>query len=408
MTTAGAREVYFHVGSPKTGTTYLQEILWNNRHALRSAGVLYPGERPEAHFQAAMSLQGTQFQADHFDSDVPEAWNRLVREARGWHGTVVISHELFCTAKPADIERALADLDFAEVHLVCTARDLARQLPAVWQEDVKNRHQLDFAEFTRGVRGETADPHFLSSLFWARQDLPAVLAKWARDVPPERVHVVTVPPAGQPPEIVWRRFAGLLGLAPEDYDTTVHQQNRSLGVAETELVRRLNHALDGRMDWPSYDRIVKHLVSHETLGSRKPRTPIAMPRRHREWTDERAHALVAALSKAGYDVVGDLDELLPAPLEQEAPDATVDPDDADRSEVLDVAVEALAGVLQHWAEHERDRAEDGAAGHAGRPGVRESLVHLCEQHPVLTRALGVYRRTKSAGTYLVNGHHNRS
>jgi len=31
-----------HVGAPKTGSTYLQAVLWRNRAALRAAGVLYP------------------------------------------------------------------------------------------------------------------------------------------------------------------------------------------------------------------------------------------------------------------------------------------------------------------------------------------------------------------------------
>lgn len=398
MTTPGARRVYLHVGSPKTGTTYLQEVLWNNREDLRRAGVLYPGDRPEAHFHAAMDLQGTQFQEDHFDTEVPSAWNDLVRRAREWHGTVVISHELFCTADPAEVDRALADLGFAEVHLVCTARDLARQLPAVWQEDVKNRHTLGFAEFAAGVRGDTDSPHFLSELFWARQDLPAVLAKWSRAIPPDRVHVVTVPPAGQPPEIVWRRFAELVGVNPDDYDTTVREPNRSLGVAETELVRRLNHSLDGLLDWPRYDRVVKDGVSHRTLGSRKARTPIVVPREHREWVEQQARALVDALAAANYDVVGDLRELLPSPVSEGAPGANTHPDDADDSEVLDVAVEALTAALRRIAE--RDSELDEFARRS--VGVRRNVVQLCERNPLLTRALEVYRRTKSAGTTLLN------
>ena len=44
----------------------------------------------------------------------------------------------------------MQDLSFAEVHVVCTARDLARQIPAVWQEDVKNRHVVTFADFVAG------------------------------------------------------------------------------------------------------------------------------------------------------------------------------------------------------------------------------------------------------------------
>lgn len=36
------RTVYLHMGTPKTGTTSLQEFLYNNRHNLEKKGILYP------------------------------------------------------------------------------------------------------------------------------------------------------------------------------------------------------------------------------------------------------------------------------------------------------------------------------------------------------------------------------
>ena len=41
--------VYLHIGAPKTGTTYLQEVLFTNRARLAEHGVLYPGESRTAH-----------------------------------------------------------------------------------------------------------------------------------------------------------------------------------------------------------------------------------------------------------------------------------------------------------------------------------------------------------------------
>ena len=37
------RGLYLHIGLPKTGTTYLQTILWQNRAALSAQAVLVPG-----------------------------------------------------------------------------------------------------------------------------------------------------------------------------------------------------------------------------------------------------------------------------------------------------------------------------------------------------------------------------
>lgn len=382
------KRVYLHLGSPKTGTTYLQDVLWRNREALRQQGVLYPGERPEDHFFGAMDLQGAQFQDDWFDEKVPGAWTRLVDEAHAWPGTVVLSHELFCTAGDAEIERALGDLAFAEVHLVCTARDLARQIPAVWQEDVKNRHTVSYTEFSAGVHGTDDPPHWLSALFWDRQDLPRILDKWARSIPPERVHLVTVPPPERPFGLLWERFAGLVGIDPERCDTEGGARNTSLGVAEVELIRRLNTVLEGRLRWPDHDSVVKDQLATRIFGARKPQRKLEVPAEDWHWVRERAKQLVTELSEADYQVVGDLDELIP----HSAPsDENVHPDRADDRELLDVAVESLAGLI------ERIAADEKQAGAVVPPpeGVRQTLVHLSEQHPVFSHARAAYRTVKT-------------
>lgn len=399
MTAAADQRVYLHLGAPKTGTTHLQDVLWRNREALARNGVLYPGDRPEAHFHAAMDLQRTQFQEDWFDEKVPDAWTRLVAEARRWPGTVVISHELFCTTEPADIERALSDLAFAEVHLVCTARDVARQLPAVWQEDIKNRHVVSFAEFSAGVRDGSPSAHWLAELFWERQDLPRILEKWTRDIPPGRVHVVTVPPPEKPFDLLWRRFAELVGVEPERFDATGGPRNRSLGVAETDLIHRLNSALEDRIRWPDHDSVVKDQLAARIMGNRESRTPLESPVEDRPWLHERAERLVAALDGAGYHVVGDLEELVPTA----SGGSETHPDRPDEEEVLDVAVESLAGLVQRIA------ADEAEPEPAGPPvGVRQSLVHLCEQHVLLTRLHALYRSLRHAGTRLRTFSRSRS
>ena len=68
-----------------------------------------------------------------------------------------------------------------EVHILLTTRDLARQVPAVWQEDVKNCGMLTFGEFTRSLRGldDSIDP-FFAKTFWSYQDLPVGAAATGR------------------------------------------------------------------------------------------------------------------------------------------------------------------------------------------------------------------------------------
>ncbi len=77
-------------------------------------------------------------------------------------GTVLVSHEILAGATPAQVARALHDLrdvGRAEVHVVYSARDLGRQVPAEWQESIKHRKQKSFERYLRQVqRARRRDP----------------------------------------------------------------------------------------------------------------------------------------------------------------------------------------------------------------------------------------------------------
>jgi hypothetical protein len=45
-----SEKVIVHIGTPKTGTTYLQDVLFRNQRRLAGAGILYPADRFDAHF----------------------------------------------------------------------------------------------------------------------------------------------------------------------------------------------------------------------------------------------------------------------------------------------------------------------------------------------------------------------
>jgi hypothetical protein len=355
--------------------------MWNNRSALRKAGLLYPGLSPDSHFHAVMDLQSAHFQ-EHFDTSVPGAWQRLVVQARAWPGPVVLSHELFSMADAAMAAHALRDLEWAEVHVVHTARDLGRQIPAVWQEDVKNRQVLSFSEFAGQLRTTCPDSHFLANLFWRLQDFPRVLAVWAAHLPPERVHLVTVPPRGAPPDELWTRFAGAIGLDRDACDLSLARNtNASMGLAETNLLRRLNRALIEDFDWPSYDALIKDYLAIEVLGGRDGRVPLNLPGSDYDWVRERSLDMVRTVQEAGYRVFGDLDDLTPA---APRPD-TRHPDQPTEAEVLDSAVHALASLLRQARDQ---RAPD-------QPAWRQATIRLSQRHAALRQLRHGYLSSKA-------------
>src|SRR5690349_7849348 len=114
-----ARRVYLHIGAPKTGTTYVQNALWNNWNALKRAGFLLPGTLLE-HDRAMTDLREVAWR----DEEAVGAWNRLVAEIRKWPGDAIVSSEGLGAATAEQAARAVASLWPAEVHIVVAARDL--------------------------------------------------------------------------------------------------------------------------------------------------------------------------------------------------------------------------------------------------------------------------------------------
>ncbi|HEX5404481.1 MAG TPA: hypothetical protein VFX16_19515 [Pseudonocardiaceae bacterium] len=372
------RRIYLHIGLPKTGTTFMQEVLWRNRTNTAAQGLLYPGRDPAAHHRAAVDLLPDRYQG-WIEPHTAGAWHWLCEQTSVWSGDVVISSELLAIASPAQAAEALTALTFAEVHIVCTARDLVRQIPSVWQEDVKNKRTTGFTEFVGQVRdGRQAES---AEIFWSYQDLPQVLRTWGAGLPPERVHVVTVPPRGSATDLLWQRCTSVLGIDPTGFDMTETSRNSSLDLVQTELLRRLNTELGDSIAWPEYIRVVKGELADEILPALSRRTAIVLPSDAREWATEVAERFAAGIGSAGYDVVGDLADLIPA-----ATGSAPGPQETTDSEIADIAVRAIAELMRR---HTRP-AEELVVG-----GVRRRLVDLSEQHRQLMAMRRAYWRTRA-------------
>ncbi|WUH98110.1 hypothetical protein OHR68_32100 [Spirillospora sp. NBC_00431] len=418
----GARPVVFlHIGAAKSGTTFLQNVLWHNRDRLREHGVLYPGTDFSAHVRAAFDLRGTFFPGES-DPWTRGGWRALVDEARAWPGTVIVSQELFAPAGPADVRRAMADLDFADVHLIFTARDLGRQIPAHWQEDVKNRFTTSFGEFVAALRRRNWRTFESARLFWGLQDPVAVLRRWGAGLPPERVHVVTLPRPGAPRDLLWRRFCTATGLVPDDYDLSTTFANPSLGLPETQFLRRLNEALGDRIGWHAYNDDVKLYLAQQVLAGRPSPLRIELPAEHVPWVTERAVEMAEGLRAARYHVVGDLYELMPmaasGPARGTGP--AWPPDEPRWAEIADVGVDAVsalllqvlergdrAGAVPGAREPVRDQLDllrgdaadlaefTGRLAHDASPLVQRAVRSASDRYPAARRLRGAYKRIQA-------------
>ncbi len=397
-----SRRVLLHVGTPKTGTSHLQDVLFRNRSRLREHDMSYPAERFDAHFLAALDLM--QLRWGGLEEECIGQWDRLAHDVREFGGTSIISHEILATASAAQAARALESLGHpdTEIHVVLSVRDLVRQVPAEWQENVKHRRELGYADFLRQLR----DPQRSKGVapwFWGAQEIPDILDRWARDLPPERVHVVTVPPPGGPPDELWHRFSRVLGLDGIDLDLSVDRANPSLGVPETALLRRLNVRANPVVPPLVYRPLVRELLAHRTLSQRASSPRLTLPPDDHAWACELTESWVATLRERGYDVVGDLGDLLGAP---PAPAGSwADPDHPDETLVADAALDAITALvvengrlLRVEQELNERLAETEAALRRSylRPTyrLREKVVRGLQRGRVGRLALRVYRRLR--------------
>jgi hypothetical protein len=334
------RRVFLHVGTPKSGTTYLQDRFARNRELLEHQGLDYLRTRTGDHFEAALDLLGRRWAGA--EARARGQWQELAAEGRRSPRHALVSHEILAGADAGAVERALDSFPDHEPHVLLTVRDLGRQVPAEWQERVKHRARRDFAAYLRHTRRHHGDAE--PTPFWRVQDVPRILATWGASLPPDHVHVVTVAPRGGPPDLLWQRVCHVLGLDPALPWVESRTTNESLGGAEVTMLRRLNAALAEReVVRETYVEWVRETIVKEVLAGRRDSPRASVPPRARPWVERLSSEWVAAIEGMGVDVVGDLDDLRPVWPDDDG--AWPDPDAADPGLVADLAIESLAHVL---------------------------------------------------------------
>lgn len=350
----GKRVVYLHVGAPKTGTTYLQTVVWQNQDVLASRGVFVPGQRRFDHFSAGFDLRGVKQEPGDPRESWDGAWDVLTTRIRDSdHDIAVVSDERLAACSVADVKRAVKSLEPAEVHVIYVTRDPAGLLSAAWQEHVKHGDDRSFDAWL----GDILNPKG-SEWYWKVHDVSKVLGRWGSAVPHSNLHLVTLPPRGSDPEVLWQRFCSVLGISPDGVETDI-VANVSLGVEGTELLRRVNEKLPD--DFPSWQQVGvgRNMLANNVLAKRSGKTPIGVPERLAEQVSDYTERLIADIKRSEVDVIGDLGDLNAGPIRGGGVSDDVD--------VTDAAVDGLAGLMvqtgrlrDDWRKKQRELVKERA------------------------------------------------
>lgn len=224
--------------------------------------------------------------------------------------------------------------------MLVTLRPLVRIMPSQWQQYVQNGLRMGYEEWLehmlRKAPYEKPNPSF-----WRRHRHDRLVERWVRVVGPERVGVVVVDDRDRGG--LMRTFEGLLGLPANLLQPVPDTANRSLTLAETEMLRSLNKEFRGNgLPDELYSLLVRNgAVMHmkNTCSPTSQDVKISTP----EWAVRAATGIGAEMAgrigSTGVRVIGD-----PALLSA-VPEPAGPPGPREARLAPEVAAQALYGAL---------------------------------------------------------------
>jgi hypothetical protein len=294
-------QILLHIGVPKTGTTALQAALASSRKELTKQNVLYPSQWRNAHHRAAWAVtEKTWGWKGRGGTTTPiKHWNALVRETKK-NKSVVLSSEFFCEANESQVKKIVSDLTLDRLQVVITLRPFGKLLPSAWQQYLKYGVKLTYPQWLTAIlqapRSEAPTP-----TFWMRHDHPALIKKWIEFVGKDRITLVVVDENNH--DFIYQAFENLLSLSA---GTLVKKQdkvsNRSMTLAETELLRQINLSQPDGSRWDKYESFVRRSMMHEILNS-----PIAEPNPQKVTTPGWAADIANKISIEYYEAIRQFD-----------------------------------------------------------------------------------------------------
>ncbi|MDQ3616235.1 MAG: hypothetical protein M3393_06375 [Actinomycetota bacterium] len=340
--------VYLHIGAMKTGTTFLQRLMISNRDVLATAGYLFPGARWYEQDRAVRDILSMARKDPPMRALCEGMWDKLAEQMLAHRGRAsILSMEFLSFASVRQAAGVIGSLHGAEVHVVLTVRDAVGALPAQWQTHSRNGGTVSWPTFARSARrgarfGRLARGQG-ARVFEMAQGIPRILRVWGKVVPADRLHVITVPPSGSDPRLLWERFASVVGVDATVCAIPAENSNPSLGQPSAELMRLINAKL-GKLPPSQYQPTLKAQLATKILTVRSGFEPGAvLDPQTRAFAMRWNLRVRKAIARSGSHLVGDPSDLPVESPDAEGPQELSEPSDED---VLAAAATARDGLLR--------------------------------------------------------------
>ena len=164
---------------------------------------------------------------------------------------------------------------------------------------------------------------------------------------------MTVPPSTADPEVLRTRALTAMGIEPEWVPTPPQRINTRLGAAEAKVLRGLNARLDrDAVDSGQYAEFVRERLVRALAQSAPEPIGIRLPPSAHDWAADISRRWIEDVRPRGYEIVGDLAELMPTRV-----DAWVDPDAIGADAELAAAENAIDALLLGQVSERNDNVD---------------------------------------------------
>ena len=288
--------ILVHIGVHKTGTTALQSDLKRSRSTLAQHGLALPRSKVTP-LHAGRCLVGGELTWDTKSTrqERMAKWNTFASDVSAERGRVIVSSEFLCQANDKQAKRLVDDLGPSRVYLLVAFRPLETLLPSSWQQHLKSGKHRTYDEWLTDVLADQP-PTMRPKTFWKRNDVAVQLGRWSTLLGAERVTAVVI--EGGADMKVRRCIEILQGLPPGllDPPADAARSNRSLTVAEAEMLRQVNIVARKSLSGSEYLRMVRFGAVRQMVEARRPGPEegrIGLP----EWAVPRVKEIGAAAGR---------------------------------------------------------------------------------------------------------------